>query len=210
MQLRWLAVFQQCIKTEDRLSLGTDHQFSIPDREFELILAAGFAGTLTADRADQRTAGPFPPSGMAEEQALFDHGSIERPMIETTLTRPFRDEAFRRQVRLAYGNRCAVSGLKLINGGGRPEVQAAHIRPVSSAGPDSVRNGLALTGTMHWVFDRGLISIDNDFNVLRAGHLPEEARRLIRQDARLLLPSDAALRPHRSFLEYHRDVVFKG
>jgi hypothetical protein len=54
----------------------------------------------------------------------------------------------------AYGARCAVTGWKLINGGGRAEAQAAHIRPVERGGPDSVQNGIALSGTAHWMFDR--------------------------------------------------------
>ncbi|MDB5651065.1 MAG: endonuclease family protein [Hyphomicrobiales bacterium] len=77
--------------------------------------------------------------GFAEEESVFEY---ERPMIEQTLTRPFRDQAFRRVVRDAYDSRCAISGLRLLNGGGRPEVQAAHIKAVEDRGPDSVRNGL--------------------------------------------------------------------
>jgi putative restriction endonuclease len=181
---------------------------SIPDPEFELILAAGFATDLRFD-SDQQP-GFRPLQGLEEEQTPFEAPAADRPLIETTLTRPFRDEAFRRQVRLAYDNRCAMSGLRLINGGGRPEVQAAHIRPVASAGPDSVRNGLALSGTLHWMFDRGLISIDDDFRILRANGMPDDVARLIRPEATLLLPSDEALRPHPSFLRFHREQVFKG
>jgi putative restriction endonuclease len=64
----------------------------VPDREFEMILAAGFSPDLRHpwDVVD----GPAL-SGFAEGQAPFD-GPVERPMVETTLTRPFRDEAFRR------------------------------------------------------------------------------------------------------------------
>ena len=43
------------------------------------------------------------------------------------------------------------------NGGGRAEAQAAHIQPVAENGPDSLRNGVALSSTFHWMFDRGLI-----------------------------------------------------
>jgi putative restriction endonuclease len=181
----------------------------IPDREFELIAAAGFRSEMLGG-SYEATSPILVTQGMAEEQASFDDGAGSRPMIETALTRPFRDEAFRRQVRLAYDNRCAISGLKLINGGGRPEVQAAHIRPVASDGPDSVRNGIALSGTLHWMFDRGLISIDNDFRVLRANGVPEDVVRLIRPEACLLLPDDETLRPHPSFLRFHRERVFKG
>ncbi len=181
---------------------------AIPDREFELIMAAGFGRDLQPDNTmatkERRIA------GLAEEQASFDHEHVERRMVESTLTRPFRDDAFRRQVRAAYDNRCAISGLKLINGGGRPEVQAAHIKPVADEGPDSVRNGLALSGTLHWMFDRGLISIDDDYRILRARGVPEDVARLIRPEAQLFVPGDETLRPHPAFLRFHRESVFKG
>lgn len=180
----------------------------IPDEEYELILAAGFTHELR-QTWDTQSLGDTNP-GLAEEQAEFDVGPVERPMVETRLTRPFRDEAFRRQVRVAYGNRCAISGLRLINGGGRPEVQAAHIKPVASAGPDSVRNGLALSGTLHWMFDRGLISIGDDFRILQSGAASNDVARLIRPEAQLILPDDETLRPHPSFLRFHREHVFKG
>jgi hypothetical protein len=72
---------------------------------------------------------------------------------------PFRENGkyFESILMKEDGNTCAVTGLCLLNGGGRPEVQAAHIRAVEANGPDTVRNGLALTATVHWMFDRGLI-----------------------------------------------------
>jgi len=39
---------------------------------------------------------------------------------------------------------------------------------VEHRGPDSVRNGIALSGTVHWMFDRGLLSIDDDYAMLVA------------------------------------------
>jgi putative restriction endonuclease len=176
---------------------------TIPDQEFAQILAAGFATGL-ADYSE-----PAAKSGV-EDVPSFEDGTTARAMIQTTLMRPFRDEAFRRHVRLAYDNCCAISGLRLINGGGRPEVQAAHIKPVASTGPDSVRNGIALSGTLHWMFDRGLISVDDEFRILRSTGLPYDASRLIRPQATLLPPTDVRLRPHPSFLRFHRERVFKG
>jgi putative restriction endonuclease len=124
----------------------------ISDPEFDLILRTGFAAELERNSAE-----PTRHSG-------FDAPEIEftRPIVEMTVSRPFRDKAFTKAVRFAYENRCAVTGLCLINGGGRPEVQAAHIRPVSEQGPDTIRNGLALSGTFHWLFDRGVISLTDD------------------------------------------------
>jgi len=110
-----------------------------------------------------------------------------------------------------YDKRCAITGLRLINGGGRAEAQAAHIQPVHRNDPDSIRNGLALSSTVHWMFDRGLLSIDNDYRILQAkGAVPHDAARLINPDGHLRLPEDSRLHPHRAFLRFHRENVFKG
>lgn len=101
-------------------------------------------------------------SGSTDTDLRDPAAHFVRPVLERLTQRPFRDAAFRHSVRAAYGNRCAMSGLQLRNGGGRPDVQAAHIRPVSEKGGDSVRNGLALSSTLHWMFDRGLVSVAED------------------------------------------------
>lgn len=165
----------------------------IPDHEYAAIVEAGFRRALEEwEIADRR------------------HGvQDERPIMEQLVRRPFRDQAFRKHVRQAYGNTCAVTGLRLLNGGDRPEVQAAHIMPVEKLGPDSVRNGLALTGTVHWLFDRGLISIDDNGCLLVAEKgLPEGTKGLVEQGKPLLLPIAVNDRPHGSFLRWHREHVF--
>ncbi len=177
----------------------------IPRGEFDRIREAGMAMDV---RPYEQQAEFAPMFGFAEEPTAFEY---ERPLVESTITRPFRDRVFRRVVRDAYDNRCAISGLRLLNGGGRPEVQAAHIKAVEDNGPDSVRNGLALSGTFHWLFDRGLIAVDRDYSVLRAkGQIPEELLPLFPKDGRLRLPDDQRLWPHDVFLRYHRENRFKG
>ncbi len=175
----------------------------IPDQEYDLILKAGFASLLPFSNG--APTGEIA-SGLEEESSIF-----ERPIIERVVARPFRDAAFSRLIKSAYGDACAITGLKIINGGGRSEVQAAHIRPVASKGPDSVRNGLALSGTIHWMFDRGLISIDDDYSILTAqGRVPDTLDRLIRPERCIATPSRTEFRPHPQFLKFHRDHVFKG
>ncbi|WP_334192525.1 HNH endonuclease [Pararhodobacter sp.] len=135
---------------------------------------------------------------------------FQRPVLERLTRRPFREVAFRRKVREAYDYRCAVSGLRLRNGGGRPEVQAAHIRPVEHQGSDSVRNGLALSGTLHWMFDRGLVSVAEDLTILVSRNkVPSEvADRLIQPGGKLRLPADPHAWPHPANLRWHRENVF--
>src|SRR6185369_8482471 len=169
----------------------------VPDAEFDRILKAGFAPVLS-ESAETKAVSP---PGWAEPDVPF-----ERPIVEMIVSRPFRERSFMHNVRAAYENRCAMTGLRLINGGGRPEVQAAHIQPVAEKGPDSVRNGLALSGTVHWMFDRGLVSIGDDYKILTAeNHVPGDALRLLNQSRTINLPNDPAFYPNALFLKFHRD-----
>ena len=176
----------------------------LPEAEFNAILAAGFMGVRESLGPDDwAMQGPGP--GLHDPQAAF-----ERPIIERLMRRPFRDAAFARQVKSAYHRRCAMTGLRILNGGGRHEVQAAHIKPVAEGGPDTVRNGLALCGTAHWMFDRGLVSVDADHTILIAeARVPDAIKALIAPDRRLLLPEAAHLHPHPAYLAHHR-AGFKG
>lgn len=124
--------------------------------------------------------------------------------------RPFRDVAFTRTIQKAYNNTCAMTGLKIINGGGRCEIEAAHIKPVENNGPDSPRNGIALSRTIHWMFDRHFLSISDSGEILIAKkHVPEPILRLLHPDGKIRFPSSPLWRPHPIFLEYHRQL-FKG
>jgi len=177
----------------------------LPDREYDTILQAAFAPILGQIDAGGPRA-PAPMLGFAEPAATF-----ERPIIERVIARPFRDAAFSGAIKTAYDDTCGFTGMKIINGGGRSEVQAAHIRPVSASGPDSLRNGIALCGTVHWMFDRGLISIaDNHELLLAKDKVPDQVMRMLNPDRRLLAPPRPDQLPHPMFLRWHRENVFKG
>lgn len=178
----------------------------LPDDEYEGIVSAGFAILIDPVVRTRRTDLVLPPGFAEEEPALF-----ERPIVERISRRPFREAAFSVAVKAAYDDTCAMTGLKIINGGGRSEVQAAHIRPVAKQGPDSLRNGIALSGTAHWMFDRGLVSIGEDYSILVAKNLlPPPVQRLLRPEGRIRLPGRPEVRPHPQFLTFHRENIFKG
>lgn len=192
---------------------------NMPDREYDMIWRAGFGHVLGLEER-QRAAPDVPEEPMqplsmvAEERPEFVHDipmEEDRRIVQQLISRPFRDGAFSAAVKDAYHDTCAMTGLKIINGGGRSEVQAAHIRPVEHRGPDSVRNGIALCGTMHWMFDRGLVSVDDDFSLLLAkDRVPDTVTRLLGGNSSLILPNRSDLQPHPQFLDYHRRAIFKG
>lgn len=169
------------------------------------------------ERGLQDTTPPLPrvdagaPTGaFLEDQAPFTFEQDRRHVISLTSRIP-RDRVFRQLILRAYDARCAVSGIKLINGGGRAEVAAAHIRPVQSKGPDIVSNGIALSGTAHWMFDRGLISLSDDLEILVSRQVNDldSVRGLINRSGRALPPKRVFDRPHPRFLHWHREHCFK-
>jgi putative restriction endonuclease len=147
--------------------------------------------------------------GFDEEQSSFVYEERERVTILGS--RIVRDRIFRQVILRAYDERCAITGLKLINGGGRAEVEAAHIRPVEANGPDVVNNGIALCGTAHWMFDRGLISLADSLPILVSRHLNDAdgVRAMINRSGQMQMPLRPADRPHPHFLQWHRDNCFK-
>jgi len=168
----------------------------IPDAEYDLIVRAGLA-------RDPRVLDLEASVAVAED----------RPEpAETILTRrTLRDAAFSGLVSRAYNSTCAFTGLRLINGGGNREVEAAHIKPVSERGPDSVRNGLAISRTAHWLFDHGLLSLENDGRILTVPKLiPPAFSPLLRREGYVVFPKRDSDRPHRLFLDYHRDNIYRG
>jgi putative restriction endonuclease len=183
------------------LGLAQQAVRNISDTDFDMILRSGFAPVL----GEELSTDTVTSNELSEAEVEF-----RRPIVEMTISRPFRDRAFKYAVRAAYDNKCTLTGLRLINGGGRPEVEAAHIKPVADDGPDTVRNGLALSGTVHWMFDRGLISIGDDYKILVANNrVPDNAIRLLNQNGMVNLPKDQTLYPNAHYLKFHRDQVFK-
>lgn len=61
------------------------------------------------------------------------------------------------------------------------------------------------------MFDRGLLAVDDDLGILTVSRgLPDDAARLLVPDRMLRRPADPTLQPHRQFLRWHRENVFKG
>ena len=149
--------------------------------------------------------------GFDEEQVPFRFDE-QRERLSFTVSRIIRDRVFRRVVLRAYDQRCVITGLKLINGGGRAEVAAAHIRPVEASGPDIVNNGIALSGTAHWMFDRGLISLSDDLRILISRQVNDldAVRAFVNPTGYAFPPSRNLERPHPHFLQWHRERCFKN
>jgi len=180
----------------------------ISPEDFLRILERGLDEQSTIlPRLDEAITAP----GLNESQTPFSFES-PRERLHFLTSRNVRDRAFRQIVLRAYDQRCAITGLKFINGGGRAEVDAAHIRAVKDKGPDIIQNGIALSGTAHWMFDRGLISLTDRFEILISRQVNDLSgvEAFINKSGKAIVPEHLALQPHPRFLEWHRENCFKA
>lgn len=181
-------------------------------QDLETIVRFGFAGELDLGSS-------YPLGDSHEQQHLEVH---ERMAVLVSAAQ--REARFRDDVQIAYERRCAVTGFS--TGARSPSLihgllDAAHIRPVWAQGPDDVINGLALTPTVHRLFDKGMFTLDYQEGVpivvvsarLESSMIrsPDGSSVLALATGRpLYLPGDRRLWPHPEALQYHRREVFVG
>jgi putative restriction endonuclease len=176
----------------------------LSNEDFAQIVSAGLSETLAPFNRHRlgldRVSEP-------QVAGLLDGPEIAQRFERVLENRIVRDAAFRQAVLYAYDDTCAVTGIRIVNGGGRAEAQAAHIVPVAEGGPDVVQNGIALSATAHWLFDRHLISIGEDWRLLISHNkVPPELRNLMAgQTQSIRLPHDRGLWPNPRFVAYHRE-----
>jgi putative restriction endonuclease len=124
-----------------------------------------------------------------------------------------RSHIFRKNVLKIYDGRCAISGMKLELGKNITLVDACHIVPFSDAQGDTISNGIALSPTLHRAFDRGLVSVSDDYRVLvhprLTDHFPEVGI-LQFSGQQIHLPTDSRFYPSPEKLAKHRQRFVFG
>nr|WP_268894134.1 HNH endonuclease [Pseudoroseomonas coralli] len=180
---------------------------TVTDAEFGAIVRAGLRETLAPENAIRLELDPGYLDAEARALVEAPPEEQERRIAQVLVNRKIRDAAFRKSVVDIYDGRCAVTSLRLINGSGKAEAQAAHIMPVAAGGPDVVQNGIALSATVHWLFDRHLISLTDEMGLLVShNRVPSELRGLFeKQMDRIHLPKDRTLWPHPQYVRRHRE-----
>ena len=126
-----------------------------------------------------------------------------------------RSARFRSDVLIGYRFTCALTGYRM-NTDGEHLVEAAHIHQHSESGDNDPRNGLALTRDAHWMFDRGLWTVDyldGDYLVRVAvgkvrGRVADWSEFDPTQREKSLPTGDRGLPPDPTRLAWHRTNIF--
>lgn len=125
----------------------------------------------------------------------------ERLVVQRVGQNVFRDGLLE-----LWEGRCAVTGLAV------PELlRASHIKPWADCETDAERldvyNGVLLAPHLDAAFDRGFVTIADDGALVVSNVLDETAKRLLGLDRHLRMRGVAE--PHRAYLPWHRDRIFK-
>lgn len=124
-----------------------------------------------------------------------------------------RNGLFKKLVPRIYHNRCSFTSMQINTTFNYSFIDACNIVPFSESHNDKILNGIALCPNMHRAFDRGLLSIDENYRILVSRHIQgnEEHPYGFRQlEGRLIdLPAQKNHHPDLSALAWHRDRVFK-
>ncbi len=167
--------------------------------EVSTVLGLGLSDDLieTALRLESLEAWtPF----VAENRAIYQ------------VSRERRNTAFAGIVLDNYGNTCAVTG-QHFHSPAHTEADGAHIIGRAVRGTDDPRNGIALSKSAHWAFDRGIFTISDQYEVVinpKARSASVAKFPLLGMDrCRIALPKDDYYWPHPEALAWHKAEVFE-
>jgi putative restriction endonuclease len=118
-----------------------------------------------------------------------------------------RGGVFKKVVPRIYNYTCCISGMSVATGLPIQMIDACHIVPFSESHNDTIGNGISLCPNLHRAFDRGLISIDENYKVIVSSQFSEnsESEYSIRkyQSKCIFLPTEERYRPSRENLIWH-------
>ena len=158
-------------------------------------------------------------SGICESVELdvdgIEASLVQRRASELQIPERRRDPEFRIKVLRAYEYRCAMCGFDGRLDSTTVGLEAAHIRWWAEDGPDVTPNGLCLCAMHHQLFDRGVLGLSSDREVMVSALFigrdsAAEAMVTSLAGRELLLPrddKDEVAEPHRS---WHEEQVFRG
>lgn len=120
----------------------------------------------------------------------------------------FNSVNFRDFVMQAYGFKCAVTR-RVIRYGEFNNLEAAHIKPRAHNGLFLPCNGIALSRDMHFAFDKGFFTVDDQYKILVHPNVLQTNSYLNDYNGQeLLLPRQDYFKPRIEYLHYHQDNIY--
>ena len=146
-----------------------------------------------------------------EYQTLMSHIAEDLTETEIEEERFIRGSIFKREVPKIYQNQCCISGMRIESTANAQMIDACHIVPFSISNDDTVSNGISLSPNLHRAYDRGLITINEDYIVRISPTVRENKTSFsLSQFAgqKIILPKNNKDYPSPENLIWHKKEVF--
>ncbi len=146
-------------------------------------------------------------------EAAFEefHPFVKEEKSIYKISKVKREQTFKKIILEQYDHTCSVTGIKF-KYHNIVEAQAAHIISKSKNGSDDPRNGLALSSTAHWAFDKGIFTISDQYEIIvnpKAKSASLSKFPILEKEGQQIdLPGDQKFYPHQESLKWHREEVF--
>lgn len=118
----------------------------------------------------------------------------------------FNANAFRDFVMVGYNNLCAITGT-VIRYENYTNLEAAHIKPKSHGGLFLPSNGIALCRDLHWAFDKGFYTLDDEYKVVVHPKTTSDYLKSF-EGKQMYKPSNSFFVPDLDNIHYHNDNVY--
>jgi putative restriction endonuclease len=120
-----------------------------------------------------------------------------------------RGNIFKKEIPKIYNHACCISELRIDSILNASLLDACHIIPFSESYNDTINNGFALCPNLHRAFDRGLISIGDNYEVIVSSTFVESSNTSygIRQfeGKKITLPKNPDYLPSLEAFKFHRN-----
>lgn len=118
----------------------------------------------------------------------------------------FNTVSFRDFIMVGYDNLCAITGT-VIRYESYMNLEAAHIKPKSHGGLFLPNNEMALCRDLHWAFDKGFFTLDDDLKVVVHPKIESEYLNSF-NGKQIRIPSNQFFVPDLDNVRYHRENVY--
>lgn len=125
-----------------------------------------------------------------------------------------RGTIFRREIVKLYDETCCMSGLRVSATFTITMVDACHIEQFAKTFNNHPTNGIALCPNLHRAFDRGAISIDDNYEIILSKSMNENVESEYSfhklEGKSIILPNNSQFNPSLEGFAWHRKNIFKN
>lgn len=118
-----------------------------------------------------------------------------------------RGSVFKQYIPKIYDHTCCIIGYKISSFFNISMIDACHIKPFGESYDDNIGNGLSLCPNIHRAFDRGLITIDEDYKIVISTNFEENSNNPFSikkfENKKILLPFKELYAPKKENLLWH-------